>query len=110
MELSVKIAEEVINKSLEIDDKLIRGITEKVLSEVSYAKHISIRVNQSGRKQLEMHLPVLKESCPISLITLMTDNLLKDGDCIIETETQIVEATIDAQLTNIKSALCEVNR
>jgi flagellar assembly protein FliH len=108
--LSVKIAEEIINKSLEIDDRMIRGISEKVLNEVNHAKYISIRVNQGGKKQLEMHLPQLKERCPISLITLMTDNLLGDGDCIVETETQIVEATIDAQLTNLKSALCEVNR
>ncbi len=107
--LSVKIAEEIINKSLELDDKMIRGISEKVLNEVNHAKYISIRVNQDGKKQLEMHLPQLKERCPISLITLMTDNLLGNGDCIIETETQIVEATIDAQLTNLKAALCEVN-
>ena len=110
IELSIKIAEEIINKSIELDDKIIRGITEKVLNEVTHAKYISIKVNSNGKKQLEDQLPKLKERCPISLITLMADNTLRDGDCIVETESQIVEATIDAELSNIKAALCEVDQ
>lgn len=110
VELSVKIAQELLNKSLEIDDNIIIAIAEKALMEVSQAQYITLRVSGKSRMAIQQHLEQLKAQCPGSRLTLVTDNLLGDGDCVLETATQIIEATLDGQLANIRKALCEVIR
>lgn len=108
--LSVKIAEEIINKSLSLDDSIIKGIAEKVLGEVRRAQYITIRICPEDRKQLEGHLGRLQELIPQGLVSLAVDTELKSGDCVVETESQIVRATIDGQLERLEEALKEVNR
>ena len=108
IELSIKIASEIIKKEIEVDDSIIVGITQSILHEVRKFKHINIRVNSKDKKVMDEEISLFQGICPGAYITIMIDNFLPSGNCIVETDSHMIDAKIDVQLENIKRALLEV--
>ena len=107
IELSLKIAEEIIKKEAELDDSIIVGITKAALYEVRNLRHIIIKVLPEHQSIIEDNISNFKDICPDAYFTILKDASLKDNGCIIETDKQIIDATIDSQLDVIKSILLE---
>jgi|LGOV01.1.fsa_nt_gb flagellar assembly protein FliH len=108
IELSLKIAEEIIKKEVELDDSIIVGITKAALYEVRNLKHIIIKILPEHQSIIEDNISSFKDICPDAYFTVLKDASLKDNGCIIETDKQIIDATIDSQLDVVKSILFEV--
>jgi len=108
IELSLKIAEEIIKKEVELDDSIIVGIAKAVLYEVRNLRHIIIKVLPEHQSIIEDNISSFKDICTDAYFTILKDASLKDNGCIIETDKQIIDATVDSQLDVIKSILLEV--
>lgn len=108
IELSLRIASQVIKKEIELDDTVIEGIVNSVLNEVKKYKHINIRVSSLDKKNIDSKHFIFQNVCPEAYITILVDRLLNKGDCIVETDTHMIDATVTTQMENIKKALLEV--
>jgi flagellar biosynthesis/type III secretory pathway protein FliH len=56
---------------------------------------------------LQNHLQDLQELCPNGVFTILKDETVPDGGCLIETEMHVIDATMDRQLENVKRVLAE---
>ncbi|MBN2258987.1 MAG: hypothetical protein JW702_00430 [Clostridiales bacterium] len=108
IELSVKIAGEIIKKEIELDDTIIVGIAKAALNEVRNLRHITIKVLPKDKKIIEENLLSFKDICPDAYFTILKDATLKENGCVIETDKKVIDATIDSQLQVVKSILLEV--
>jgi len=110
IELSVKIAESVIKKELQLDDSIIVGIAKASLAEVRDRKQIVISAGKRESIILQNHLNELREICPNGVFTILKDETVQDGGCIVETDIHVIEATVDSQLENVRNALADTGR
>ncbi len=110
IDLSTKIAESVIQKEIEVDDSIIMGIAKAALAEVRNRSQIIIRAGRQEAMMLQDGLLDLKELCPNGVFTILRDETIPDGGCIIETEIHVINATVNKQLENVKRTLVEVGR
>jgi len=110
IELSVKIAESVIKKELQLDDSIIVGIAKAALTEVRDRKQIVISAGKQEAMTLQNHLQELKEICPNGVFTILKDETVPDGGCVVETEIHVIEATVDRQLENVRKVLTDTGR
>ncbi|MCK4257436.1 MAG: hypothetical protein KAX49_00565 [Halanaerobiales bacterium] len=109
--LSVQIAKRIIGHQVELKPELIINQIENILSDISRVKTLAIRVNPS---QLEIvrgfEERFLSLTQGIEGIDFVVDHSLEPSDCIIETDSGGVDATIDTQLEIILASLLEENR
>ncbi|HKL10785.1 MAG TPA: FliH/SctL family protein [Clostridia bacterium] len=110
IDLSIKIAESVIQKEVEVDDSIIMRIAKAALAEVRNRSQIVVRAGRQESMMLQDRLLELQELCPNGVFTILRDETIKDGGCIIETEIHVIDATVDKQLENVKRALVEAGR
>ena len=107
IELSVKIAESIIKKEIKLDDSIIVGVAKAALAEVRNRSQIIIRSGRAESMILQNHLKELQELCPNGVFTILKDETMPEGACVIETEMHVIDATMDRQLENVKMALSE---
>jgi len=110
IELSVKIAESIIKKELQLDDSIIVGVAKAALAEVRNRVQIIIRAGKKETMVLQDNLEELKELCPNGVFTILRDENVSSGACIIETDIHVIDASVDRQLENVKRVLTEVGR
>lgn len=104
--LSLSIAEKIIEYEVDTKDKAIENIVKKSIESVIYKKSIKIWVNPLDYAILDCKMnEILSATCDKAIVSLLKDETIKRGGCKIETEVSSVDATIDTQLTKIKEAL-----
>ncbi len=105
----VAVVMEAVNKIIgSFDEKeLVTKVVHQGLNAVRGSKSVVMRVSLSDEKILRQSLEnyLLGRDNPSGYINLMTDPNLKNGDCIIETEQGVVEASLNSQLRILKNSL-----
>src|SRR6056297_187138 len=110
IELSVKIAESLIKKELQLDDSIIVGIAKSALAEVRDRKQIVISAGKRESMVLQNHLHELREICPNGVFTILKDETVPGGGCLVETEIHVIDATVDRQLENVRKVLADTRQ
>ena len=99
LKLSLKIAERIVGKALDLDRSILLDIIHKAIQSLKYQKEIRIRIHPDDvayLKEQKMQLyAMLGESKEIEVVE---DLLVARGGCIIDTEIGTIDARLETQL------------
>ncbi len=106
LQLSLDVAEKIVDKQLEKDDKLFQEIIQTALGQIKEKEKITVRLSQADFLQVSPDADQeLKERSSCQDFSLVRDDALKTGDCLIEFSSGILNAGISSQLKLIAWAL-----
>ena len=103
LEISKNIASKILNEELNSSQKWIKSITsiiEDYCNEASEQTNLIVKVN-SGCILLLQNGKVELENLDINLINFIADDNLLPGECVIESDNHIVDATFQTQINHI---------
>lgn len=108
LQLSVEIAEKIVNIQLEKDDILFVGLVKQAITRLNPKEKFTVRVNQrefekyfaNGGEWLSNEL----QSPPFAVVK---DSSLAPGGCVLESGEGVIKAGVDAQLKTIAMSLTE---
>lgn len=88
----------------EFDQKeLAIGLVKNALQHVRNEKHVTIRIPPAQYEAVQEQLnTILAEYKGVGFIDLVADPRLAAGDCIMESEIGVVDASIDVQMTALQ--------
>jgi type III secretion protein L len=106
LRLSLKMAERIVGKALELDRNLLLDIIHKAIQSLKYQREIRIRIHPDDvafLKDQKMQLyAMLGESKEIEVVE---DALVGRGGCIIDTEIGTIDARLETQLKVLEKKL-----
>jgi flagellar assembly protein FliH len=106
LELAIEIARKIIGEALDNDDRLYMELAYKALKQVQGQEKVTLRVSsQDFPKVLKNKGILLSKLNEIEEIDIIEDDYLKNGSCIIDTGTGIIDASVDVQMDIIESSL-----
>jgi len=106
LNLALIIAEKIVKTEIDRNDKAFRAVVADALSKIRKEERITIRVSTEDYGKYSDSLSELGDKdC---LITVVKDDKLAPGGCIIETPSGYIDAGIDTQLKKITEELKEV--
>lgn len=105
--LAIKAAEKVIKKQLEIDDNIVLNIVTEVLKSIGKNEtNILIRTNPADAQLIQENIPELYPyGGSNTKITIIKDDTVDWGSCIVETKSGIIDARFSTQLQILQKAL-----
>lgn len=105
--VSIDIAEKILRQKIELKDNFIAKIIESVIKDYKNVEWVKIYIsNSEDAKMLEADKSLIDELSKISNdIKIEVKKGLTNGSCIVETPDNIVDASLDTQLNNLKEIL-----
>lgn len=104
VELVINAVRKVIGE-LDSNDRIVR-IVRTALDQVRGTQKVTIRVSPEEEPFVREKLaPVLSQPLTQSGIDLVADPRMKTGNCVLESEMGVVDASLDVQLMAIERAL-----
>ncbi len=103
--LALTAVKKIIGKELETKPETIVDVVSTALKTVLHHKRVTVYVNQQDLERVEAQKPALKnlfENLESLSFTARAD--VGEGGCIIETESGIINATLDSQLLALETA------
>ncbi len=98
LSLALTAAKKIVKKELETYPDTIVDIVTQALAPAKHNKRVSIYVHKSDKDALENQKPKLKELFEqIQVLSIQERSDVSPGGCIIETETGIINASIENQ-------------
>ena len=106
MELSLAIAEKIVQTSLAKDAKATHAIFEEALSRVTDKDYVLIRINPEEQDTFnEFKQSFERLFADIKQLEVRQDSGIKRGGCIIETKMGFIDSSVATKLSLIKEAL-----
>ena len=103
--LVLQATKKVVGKQLAVKPETIVDIVIQTLSPVIQSKNITLFINKADREILEKEKPHIKEIFDqLESFTIHERDDIEPGGCIIETETGIINATLENQWRAIEAA------
>lgn len=103
--LALKAAKKIVGKELEQHPDTIVNIVLQALAPVTQAHKITIYVNKSDKEALETEKTKIREILEqIQSLSIQERQDVSPGGCIIETESGIINATIENQWRALEAA------
>jgi len=89
------------------NQELVARVVHQGLNAVRGSKSVIMRVSVTDEKNLRASLQsyLVGRDNPAGYVSLIADPNLKSGDCILETEQGVVEASLNSQLNILKRSL-----
>lgn len=103
--LAVEIAELILKKSIEMDKTTIKSIIENIVEENHNKEWIKINISTDVYDALERMNFSKKIKAVSSGVKLYHSKDLSDSDCVIEMVDEVVDASVNTQLSKIKAVL-----
>lgn len=104
--LAVKAAEKLIKKELELNENIILDVVSEVIKSMSKSEtEIKIRTNPNDTDIVREKLPEIYPDSENTSITVVSDEDVDWGSCIVETRNGIVDARFSTQLQILQKAL-----
>lgn len=108
LELSLDIAEKIVNIQLKRDDNLYIGIIKKAVAKLKLAEKFVLRVSQTEYDQyFKQGEKWLLDEIECGSFEVVCDPCMEEKGCVIESDEGIINAGIQVQLNKIKSSLTE---
>lgn len=103
--LALKAAKKIVGKELELHPETIVEIVLQTLTPVTQSRKIAIYVNKAEKEALEANRPRIKELLNQVQTLIIQDRAdVSPGGCIIETESGIINASIENQWRSLEAA------
>lgn len=104
--VAVKAAEKLIKKELELDETVILNIVSDVIKTMSRDEtEITIRTNPNDAEIVMENLPEIYPYSENTKITVVPDESVDWGSCVVQTRNGIVDARFSTQLQVLQKAL-----
>lgn len=106
LEISINIAKKIVKHEIEQDPQILLATILDVLKTISRDEaRINIKVNPAEIATVKGHVPEISSALGLDAkITVIADETIDIGNCIVQTNNGIVDATLDTQLEIIKEA------
>lgn len=103
--IALKAAKKIVSKELELHPETIVDIVLQALAPVKQNHRIKIYVNKADKDTLEAEKPKIKEIFEsLQSLSIQERSDVNPGGCIIETESGIINASIENQWRALESA------
>jgi len=103
--LALKAAKKIVSKELDLHPETIVDIVMQTLSSVKQNHRIKIYINKADKDALESEKNKLKEIFEsLQSLSILEREDVSPGGCIIETESGIINASIENQWRSLESA------
>ena len=110
VEMALAIAKKIIRREVSVDREIVKKIAREALRRVmnSPTRKIIVRINPRDWEALtEMDKDFLLSELSESEVIIEKDESIQSGGCIVETEGQMINASIENQIEEISRALME---
>lgn len=103
--LALKAAKKIVGEQLDLNPETIVEIVIQTLAPVTQNHRFTIYVNKVDKEILEAHKPKIKSSLEqVQVLTIQERSDIAPGGCIIETESGIINASIENQWRALEHA------
>lgn len=104
--LVVEIAQKVCSKSLELDDNILKEITQNAIMALKDKENITIIINPEMAEKIYAISEELKEQIPqLSSIKIIEDNSVSPDGTIVESPLSRVDSRVRSQINEISDKL-----
>lgn len=104
--LVVEIAHKVCSKALELDDNILKEITENAIQSLKNKENITIIVNPDMAEKIYSVTDEFKEKIPqLSSIKIIEDNSVSPDGTIVESPLSRVDSRVKSQINEIAEKL-----
>lgn len=108
LSLSMEVARKIIDIHLEKDDRVFRDIVKKAVGSVHHADRFSLYVSKDDyERYFKDGAQWLRDETQRGAVEVFADANLPGGSCIVEADSEIVDAGIPMQLGKISQYLDE---
>jgi len=109
LRLALKVAEQVIRSEVSLHKDVCSGIVADAISRVTDREQIVVRVNHEDVEQIKKTKPKLASVIDgVKNFSIIEDNTIDPGGCVIETALGYVDARIKTRLQAIAEAFEKV--
>jgi type III secretion protein L len=105
LRLSVKIAEKIIGRELQLNDATVADIVAAALRNVRQQETLVLRLNPADMPLVQSHRERLEPSSRARFLDLVADPRVARAGCIIEGPSGTVNAQLETQLAVLERAL-----
>ncbi|MBI5206317.1 MAG: hypothetical protein HY934_00840 [Candidatus Firestonebacteria bacterium] len=106
LEMILQISQKIIQCKLEINKDAMMNILSGLLKKINDKTEIIVKVSPDDYKLLNQNKKILlEEISTIKNLTFEENSQLTNGDFIIDTKKELIDARIDAQINELRSAL-----
>lgn len=106
MELIYRVAKMVTLKEIAADRDYILRLSRELIERIGVRENIRIRIHPDDAKTAEILKPGLEQSLgALKNVTVEASPQVKHGGCIVETEWNAIDASLDTQFQGIYEAL-----
>lgn len=106
LDLSIDIAEKIINITLEKDDTAYKELVKNAVESIKRTDKFALYVSRSEYEKFFKDCPQwLKSQTECGEYDVYCDASMQKGDCIIESEKEIVDAGVSRQLKKVRQHL-----
>jgi type III secretion protein L len=105
LRLSVRLAEKIVGREIERDNKTLADIVSTALRHARQHEMLSVRVNPADLPAVQEHRDRLDPAGRARFLDLIPDPGVRPGGCVIESESGTVNAQLDTQLRVLERAL-----
>ena len=106
IKLVVEISQKVCSKSLELDDNILKEITQKAIHSLKDKENITITVNPEMAEKIYSISEELKEKIPqLSSIKIVEDTSVSPDGTIVESPLSRVDSRVKSQINEIAEKL-----
>lgn len=109
LELAIEVAGKIINNKIKEDEQHFIPLVQNALKEVRKQREVQLHVNPIHYEMVVAEKEELLQLFPIKpSLFIFPDESMEENDCIIETATGRLDASVDTQLLMIKETLLEI--
>ncbi len=108
LDLVYAVAQKIIQTQLKFSESAVRDTIRSALALTAERRNIILKINPDDFEYVEKIRPELfREQPNLKSLTVMPDNAIGRGGCVLETPSGDVDATIETQLARIYQSLNE---
>ena len=108
LELSVKIAEKIVQKEIKSQKKALVAIIKEAMHKITDKDKVIIKTSPEELQIAQNQFSTIQNLIPdIKVLEIEEDDRIQPGGCIIETKLGFVDSSISTKLDTIKKALLD---
>lgn len=110
IDLVYRISKMILIKELSMDREYIFRLVEELVQRLEMRENITIKINPEDAQSIEMLKGSIEKSFgPMRNLSLEISNQVKLGGCLIETDWNAIDASLETQMREIYEALLGKN-
>ena len=111
LELSVELAEKIVNKHIQRNDIFIVDMITAALTKIKDQGRITVRISPDDYDRYLAHTDQSDEDIVAGhRLTVTRDELMKTGDCIFEREDSVLDVGVGSQINKIREVFLRDKR